>query len=95
MTFNDRVWGDKTVSQNTGLWEPGSVQPLHRWTTLPLSPPPLPTHPLKGCQSRDDVFQHFLAVSVLWRRAALCGSLHVFPPRTLKATVWGIYVHPV
>lgn len=89
MTFNDTVGGgEEPPSQKAGLWEPGNVQPLHRWATLPLSL--FHSLPPKGWQSRDDAFQHLLAAPVLWRRAALCGSLLVFfPPRTLKATVWG------
>lgn len=75
------------MSHKVGLWEPGSVQPFHR------SSPPL--SPSERMAEQDDAFQHFLAAPLLWRRAALCGSLHVCPPRTLKATFWGLHIHPL
>lgn len=89
MTFNDSVGREKepheSKSWTLGAWICAALTSLDHYPSLLVH-----SLPPKGWQSRDDAFQHFLAAPVLWRRAALCGSLHVFfPPCTLKATVWG------
>lgn len=80
--------GKNPISQKVGLWEPGNVQPLHRWTTLPLSSFTLSLR--KGGRAgmmRSNTSWQLRFSGGVPHSAAHC--MFFFFPHTLKATVWG------